>query len=207
VTGILRGARRVALAVIAVILAAASLVSLAESYRGLYDWAHGHGLPGLWAAAWPLMVDTFLVVGELALFVALVDRWPPRSRVPAWAITIAGLAVSVAGNIGHVRGHDMLVHATAAVPPLAAASALAVGLGVLKRVVERHHQGDVPGAVPSVPTDAQSAAVAALRATMAAGNPLSGRQLESRFGLTRAEATKVRQLVAAEANGQAPEED
>ncbi len=68
--GILRGPRRAALAVIAMVLAAASLVALAESYRGLYDWAAGHGLPGGWAAAWPLQVDTFLVVGELALFVA-----------------------------------------------------------------------------------------------------------------------------------------
>jgi hypothetical protein len=80
------------------------------------------------------------VVGELALFVALVDRWPARSRVPAWTVTLIGLAVSVAGNIGHVHGHDVLIRATAAVPPLAAASALAVGLGVLKRVVEHHHQ-------------------------------------------------------------------
>ena len=52
-----------------------------------------------------------------------------------------------------------------------------------------------------VPTDAQNAALIAMRATSAAGNPLSGRQLESRFGLTRAEAAKVRQLVAAEAAG------
>jgi hypothetical protein len=50
VTGVLRGPRRAALAVIAVVLAAASVVALAESYRGLYDWARGHGLPGLWAA-------------------------------------------------------------------------------------------------------------------------------------------------------------
>ena len=52
-----------------------------------------------------------------------------------------------------------------------------------------------------VPTSAQNAALIALRATSAAGNPLSGRQLETRFGLTRAEATKVRQLVHAETNG------
>jgi hypothetical protein len=36
----------------------------------------------------------------------------------------------------------------AAVPPLAAAAALAVGLGVPKRVVEHHHHAAVPGAVP-----------------------------------------------------------
>lgn len=205
-TGILRGPRRVALLVIAALVAGATVASFAESYRALLLWARGHGVPGFWAAAWPLQVDVFIAVGELALFVALLDRWPVRSRIAAWTVTAAGLAVSVAGNVGHVTGHAIAARLTAAVPPLAAASALAVGLGVLKRVVEHHHQaaGAIP---PSVPTDAQSAAVAALRATLAAGNPLSGRQLEARFGLTRAEATKVRELVAAESNGQHPPEN
>jgi hypothetical protein len=140
VTGILRGPRRTALAAIAALVAAASLVSFAESYRGLYLWAHEHGLAGLWAAAWPLQVDVFIAVGELALFVGLADAWPPRSRLAAWAVTVVGLAVSVAGNVGHVTGHSLTNHATAAVPPLAAAAALAVGLGVLKRVVRGHRQ-------------------------------------------------------------------
>jgi hypothetical protein len=68
-------------------VAGASLVSFAESYRGLYLWAHGHGLAGLWAVAWPLQVDTFIAVGELPLFVALADRWAARSRFAAWAVT------------------------------------------------------------------------------------------------------------------------
>ena len=75
--------RRVALAAIASLVAAASLVSFAESCRGLYMWAHGHGLSGPWAVAWPLQVDVFIAVGELALFVALADNWAPRSRFAA----------------------------------------------------------------------------------------------------------------------------
>ena len=162
VPGILQVPRGVALALIAALVAVASLVSFAESYRGLYLWAHRHGLAGLWAAIWPLQVDVFIAVGELALFVALVDRWAPRSRTAAWSVTLTGLAVSVAGNVGHVTGHSPAVRATAAVPPLAAAAALAVGLGVLKRVVEsRHDQAALapgsmsaltdPRAVPAVP--------------------------------------------------------
>jgi hypothetical protein len=179
-------------------------VSFAESYRGLYDWAHEHGLSGAWAAAWPLQVDTFIAVGELALFVALVDRWQRRSRIAAWAVTLAGLAVSVAGNVGHVHGHQAASRITAAVPPLAAAAALAVGLGVLKRVVGNRAQA---APLPNVPPDVQSAALAALRATIAAGNPLSGRQLETRFGLSRTDATKVRELVAAGSNGHKTPDD
>lgn len=149
-SAILQG-RRAALAAIAVLVGAASLVSFAESYRGLWLWAHGHGLSGPWAVAWPLQVDTFIAVGELALFVALADRWPPRSRAAAWLVTLAGLAVSVAGNVGHVTGHSVTHRLTAAVPPLAAAAALSVGLGVLKRVVAMHGSTSVPAALPAAP--------------------------------------------------------
>jgi hypothetical protein len=200
--GILRKPRIVALALIASLVTSASLVSFAESYRGLYLWAHHHDLFGTWAALWPVQVDTFVAVGELALFIALVDGWPTRSRIAGWFVTLVGLAVSVAGNIGHVSGHSITVRGTAAIPPLAAASALAVGLGVLKRVVGQHHRETEPDApLSEIPADSQNAAMMALRATLAAGNPLSGRQLESRFGLTRAEATRVRELVMSEQNG------
>jgi hypothetical protein len=37
------------------------------------------------------MVDVFIAVGELALFVALADRWPVRSRTGAWVVVGAGL--------------------------------------------------------------------------------------------------------------------
>ncbi len=131
---ILRTARAAALWGITVLVAASTLVAFGESYRALYLWARRHGLSGVWAYFWPLQVDTFLAVGELALVVALADRWPPRSRAAAWTVTVAGLAVSVAGNVGHVAGHSITSRATAAIPPLAAAAALAVGLGVLKRV-------------------------------------------------------------------------
>lgn len=200
--GILRVPRMGALIAIAVLITGASMVSFAESYRGLYLWALHHGLTGIWAAAFPAQVDVFIAVGELTLFVALVDRWRTRQRAAAWLVTLAGLAVSVSGNIGHVAGHSLAVRATAAVPPLAASAALAVGLGVLKRVVEKQQRQNTPGAFSSpVPTGAENAALLALRATTIAGNPLSLNQLADRFSLTRAQATKVRDLVLAESNG------
>jgi len=208
VTGILRMPRRAALAGITVLVAAASVVSFAESYRGLYDWASEHGLAGPWAVIWPLQVDVFIAVGELALFVALADAWPRRSRSGAWAVTLAGLAVSVAGNVGHVTSHGLASRATAAVPPLAAAAALAVGLGVLKRVVGHHRSsaaGEVslPQVAHDVPASAREAAKLAYASSVRGGNPLSGRALERQFGVSRAEAAKVRQAVLAGANGHA----
>ena len=156
-SGILRGPRRAALVAIAVLVAAASLVSFAESYRGLFAWAHEHGLHGVWAVIWPLQVDVFIAVGELALFVALVDAWERRSRIGAWVVTLAGLTVSVAGNIGHAASGGLTTRVTAAVPPLAAAAALAVGLGVLKRVARQAAPEDAGAAghgapaLPAVP--------------------------------------------------------
>jgi Protein of unknown function (DUF2637) len=227
--GILRVPRRIALAVIAILITAASCVSFAESYRGLYLWAAHHGLSGIWAGAFPAQIDVFIAVGELSLFVALVDRWRTRSRGAAWLVTLAGLAVSVVGNVGHVTGHSAAVRATAAVPPLAASAALAVGLGVLKRVVEKHHREDADDVVSSplpatdenaphedepvrppdvvsspVPGDAETAAVASLKATLAAGNPWSVNQLSERFSLTRTQATRIRRAVLAGANGHHP---
>jgi hypothetical protein len=101
--GVLGRSRTLALVVIAVLVAAASLVSFAESYRALYDWATRHRLAGLWADVWPIQVDVFIAVGELALFIALADAWNRRSRIGAWLVTLTGLAVSVAGNVATRR--------------------------------------------------------------------------------------------------------
>jgi hypothetical protein len=68
-----------------------------------------------------------------------------------------------------------------------------------------------PGADPAddaapVPTSNEHAAELAFRATHAAGNPLSVRKLQDRFGLTRGQATKVRNRVIDEpSDGQADE--
>lgn len=120
--GILRVARAAALWAIAIIIAAASGASFAESYRGLYVWALHHGLSGFWAAAFALQVDSFIGVGELVLFIATVDQWRLRHRAGAWVVALLGLAVSVAGNIGHVGATDAQSRGTAAVPPASSAA-------------------------------------------------------------------------------------
>jgi Protein of unknown function (DUF2637) len=218
---VLRVLRGAALTAISAIITTADSAAFAESYRGLWVWARNHGLSGFWAAAFPLQVDTFIVVGELTLFVAMVDQWERRRKAGAWAVTLLGLAASVAGNIGHVAAHDLQSRGTAAVPPVAAFAAMWVGLSVLKRVIARatwtEPEDDeiaheecvsrtpltvVPDVVSSpVPSDAETAAAEALRATLAAGNPLSMNQFQTRFRLTRKEATEVRSLVMPRVNG------
>lgn len=208
--GILRGPRLIALIAISILVATASGAAFAESYRGLYEWAGHHSLSGFWQAAFPLQVDVFIAVGELALFVALIDGWRKRDRLGAWLVTLAGLAVSVAGNIGHVASHRITDRGTAAIPPLAAAAALAVGLGVLKRVVAARSQQPRRTESKSrpvvVPDGKLAAARMALEASAAATNPLSRRQLVTRYDITQTEADNLhRELVpTAPLNGHAP---
>src|SRR5215469_13660071 len=134
-TGWIRAPRWVALRFVALLVLAAAVASFAQSYRGLYLWAVHHGETGFWGGAWPLMVDTFIAVGEIALFVALVDNWDPGRRSVAWTVTAVGLVISVAGNVGHAPTDDLATRVTFAVPPLAAAGALLVGLVILKAVI------------------------------------------------------------------------
>jgi hypothetical protein len=127
----------VALYAIAAIAIAASGNALAHSYAGLYGWATHHRLTGWQALSWPAEIDVFLAVGELALYVAYLDGWPVRQRVWPWVTALAGLAVSVAGNVGHIQplpGQPVTMadRLTAATSPLAAFAGLTVGLLVLR---------------------------------------------------------------------------
>jgi hypothetical protein len=133
---------RAALYAIGVIAILASANALAHSYAGLYDWAVHHRLTGWQAMSWPAEIDVFLAVGELALYVAHLDGWPLRQRVWPWTTALVGLAVSIAGNVGHVQaqpGQPVLLadRLTAATSPVAAFAGLTVGLLVLKMIRQR----------------------------------------------------------------------
>ena len=146
--------RQAALYAIGAIAILASANALAHSYAGLYDWAVHHRLSGWQAKSWPAEIDVFLAVGELALYVAYLDGWLARQRIWPWATALTGLAVSVAGNIGHIQaqpGHPVILadRLTAATSPLAAFAGLSVGLLVLKMIRERANvrtQGSSTGA-------------------------------------------------------------
>jgi hypothetical protein len=129
--------RQIALYAIAVLAVLAGADALAHSYTGLYQWAEHHRLGGWQALSWPAEIDVFLVVGELALYVAYLDGWPVRQRIWPWVTAVLGLVVSVAGNIGHVQALPGLPvtaadRVTAAASPVAAFAGLLIGLLVLK---------------------------------------------------------------------------
>lgn len=129
--------RLVALYAIGAIAILASANALAHSYAGLYDWASTHRLNTWQSLSWPAEIDVFLVIGELALYVAYLDGWSRRHKLWPWATTAIGLIISVAGNVGHIQplpGHPVTTadRLTAATSPLAAFAGLTIGLLVLK---------------------------------------------------------------------------
>lgn len=140
--------RRAALHAIAAVAVLASLNALAHSYIGLYGWATTHGLTGWQAATWPAEIDVFLIIGELALYIAYLDLWPTRHKLWPWATAIVGLAISIAGNVGHVRltaaGSVEADRMTAATSPLAAFAGLAIALLVLKLTRPATNSGPAP---------------------------------------------------------------
>jgi hypothetical protein len=72
---------------------------------------------------------------------------------------------------------------------------------VLTHLLRAPERGTARPGFAGVPPDSVEAAKASMRATVAAGNPLSVNQLAGRFSLTRGTAMKLHRAVLAESNG------
>lgn len=146
--------RRATLYAIGVIAILASVNALAHSYAGLYDWASAHRLNTWQSLSWPAEIDVFLVIGELALYVAYLDGWPRRHKIWPWGTTGIGLVVSILGNVGHIQplpGEPVTVadRVTAAASPLAAFAGLTIALLVLKMIRHRATNKEQPTVTPA----------------------------------------------------------
>jgi hypothetical protein len=130
----------IAINVIAVIAAIAAVVAMTESYTNLLDFAENSGLHGWRADIAPAAIDSFIVMGELLLFTAMIRGWDKRPAVYGWALAIGGFIISVAGNIGHQVSAPWQSRAMSALFPVAATVALAAGLMILKRVVRAYRE-------------------------------------------------------------------
>jgi Protein of unknown function (DUF2637) len=144
----------------------------------------------------PLSIDGTVVAASMVMLRAaragLGTPWLARFML--------GLAVTatLAANIGYGLPNGISGALISGWPAVAFIGCAEMAISAVRRL--RPAAGNGASSAP-IPTDAETAAAIALRATLAAGNPLSQNQLADRFGLTRAQTTKVRQLVTAEANG------
>ncbi|GAB3435438.1 hypothetical protein [Flindersiella endophytica] len=168
--------RRLALYVIAVLVVAGTVTAFVQSYEGLYGWASRYLSPG-WARTWPLQVDAWIAVGELALYVGYRDNWPARRKVWPWVAAITGLAASTGFNVGHMAATDLPGRLTAAVPPIAAFGGLYLGLQVLKQIEDspgdmlRSHGVSVASAVQLAATLVATDRIHARRPSLAFDQP------------------------------------
>jgi hypothetical protein len=196
-----------------VLIAAPAAVAIWSGWVGLGGMC-GFGLvqpfPGI--VSWHLDTAITLPVGVEAYGAYALGVWvrpggvPRAAREFAKRSAVGALTVGMAGQI--------IFHLLAAAhqqrapwPVVVLVSCLPVivlgfgaGLTHLLRADETEQEDEPepePATVPEqpkpvVPTAAETAARKALAATIEAGNPLSRNQLEERFRLTRAEATKLR---------------
>jgi hypothetical protein len=144
-------ARYVTIAAMGLAVLVATGDGFAQSYSGLYGWGLEHGLAGWKADSFPLMVDLFVGIGEMGLFLIAIDGHRLRKSLLSWvdlllpaSIAAAGWTASLVFNVGHVKVHDFATEATAAVPPLASM----IGLLVLLRTLHRYVTSDSAEVAP-----------------------------------------------------------
>lgn len=123
------------------IVMVATADGFAQSYSGLYDWALQHRLSGWKAESFPLLVDLFILVGELGLFLLALDGHRLGKSLMAWidvlipaAVASVGWLVSLWFNVNHIQFASAEDKVTAGVPPVTAM----VGLLILLRTVHRY---------------------------------------------------------------------
>jgi hypothetical protein len=184
-----RAATTVAVLFVAVIAAVVSFVHIEHL-------AAVNGQTQLAAYLLPLSIDGTVVAASMVMLRAaragLGTPWLARFML--------GLAVTatLAANIGYGLPHGMPGALISGWPAVAFVGCAEMAISAVRRLRPAAARG-------TVPSDAETAAIEALKTTLAAGNPLTQNQLMTRFRLTRAQATKVRQQVTAEANGHTPE--
>lgn len=178
-------------------LAAVAAVTGRISYIHIYDLTLTLHQPEIVARLMPFGVDGLIVVGSVVLL-----QPPPGQRWLGWLGVGPGAAISLFANVESGIAFGWLAAGWAGIP----AVAFTLSTFMLERWLTAQASA-APARSDSVgvPSDVVTAAEASMRATLAAGNPLSLNQLAERFSLTRTQATKVRDEVLA-LNGSGPHE-
>ena len=118
-----------------------TVVGFAHSYAGLFDWGAAHKLTGWKKDSFPLLVDLFILIGELGLFLVALDGEKVRKSITSWmdivipgSVVSAGWGASLWFNVNHMDNATTDDKVTFAIPPIAAM----IGLVILLRNVHRY---------------------------------------------------------------------
>lgn len=137
-----------ALITFGLIAAAVTVIAVIESYSNLLAFARTYGLSGWRAAIAPGAVDSFIVMGELLLFAAILLGWDSLPHILGIAMAAWGFALSVAGNVWHAQSATPADRVVSAIWPVTATAGLAGALIIVRQIMK------TPGApVPIPPTD------------------------------------------------------
>jgi hypothetical protein len=197
-----RADRAVRWAAVVAVLAVAGVAAYV-SYWHAVDVVTRHGEPGNIGHLYPVAIDGIIVAASMVLLDAA--RHHEDAPPLAWWLLGAGIAVTLAANVTYGVRAGVPGALWAAWPAAAFVGCYELLMLLVRAAARRAVVAGAPDSFSSpVPSDAEAAALASLRATLAAGNPWSQNQVMTNFGLTRAQATRVRNRVLAEANGQHP---
>lgn len=182
--------RKYAVRTAAGLVVVSTTTSTVESYMGLRAWALAHGTLGAGSFIFPGMIDTFPLLGEIALFIGLLGNWRWTAKILPWAVITCGLLVSVGLNVGHLHSADIYTKITQGMPPVAAFMSLVVGIAMFELIMKhpvpepepvedvaedeplddvRQDQDEPPGDELEVQKTKVDAAIAAFEADLAVG--------------------------------------
>jgi hypothetical protein len=200
----LRGDWLVRWATIVAVVAVAGVAAYISYWHAVEVVTH-HGETGVRGHLYPVVIDGIIVAASMVVLDAA--RHIEDAPKLAWSLLGAGIGVTLAANVTYGVAFGLSGALWAAWPALAFVGCYELLMMLVRASARR--SAPRPGSPLSsvLPNDAETAALDSMRMTMRAGNPWSANQLQARFNLTRAEATKVRTIVIAEANGHAPKPD
>ena len=182
----------------AAVVAVAGVAAYISYWHAVEVVTH-HGEQAVRGHLYPVVIDGIIVAASMVV----LDAARHRERAPklAWSLLLSGIGVTLAANVAFGVVYGLAGALWAAWPALAFVGCYEL-LMMLVRAAARRSQTGPAGTISSA---VANAAEQAADATLAAGNPWSVNQIVTQFRPTRAEATKLRQLVLAESNGHAPE--
>ena len=173
------------------------------SYWHAVEVVTRHGETAVRGHLYPALIDGIIIAASMVV----LDAARHRERAPllSWSLLGSGIGVTLAANVTYGVAFGLAGALWAAWPALAFVGCYELLMMLVRASARRAQTGAAGDTVSSpLPNAAETAAEASLRATLAAGNPWSLNQLQTQFRLTRAEATKLRTRVLAEANGHDP---
>ena len=183
-------------------VAQVAVVAFSGSYQHQYELDIRYGQAHWVAGMQPLSVEGLVAGATLVIWYAARYGWPRPAG--AYLVLLVAVAQSAVMNLAadHRYAWPWLGPEISIWPAVAFVAAYEMAVWLVRKRQDAARRGTGAVLVPSaVPGDAETAALASLHATLAAGNPWSQNQLQERFGLTRAQAARVRRLVIAGANG------